>query len=155
MSKYLPEKGYEWVVGEELQNINWLEQTDTQPIGYIVKVNLEYPIELHDKHNDFPLAPERIHVHDKMYSQKQVDIKSQYSIGRSDMTAKLIPNLMDKKEYVVHYRNLKFYLENGMKLTKVHAVIKFEQSDWMKKYITLNQLNRMKANNEFEIEFSS
>ena len=153
MSTYLPEKGYEWVVGEELQNINWLEQTDTQPIGYIVKVDLEYPKELHEKHTDFPLAPERIHVHDKMYSQKQVDIKSQYNIGRSDLTAKLIPNLMDKKEYVVHYRNLKFYLEHGLKLTKVHAAIKFQQSDWMKPYISLNQLMRMNATNEFEIEF--
>ena len=82
MSKFLPEKDFEWVVGEELQKINWLEQTDTQPIGYIVKVDLDYPEELHDKHNDLPLAPERIHVHDKMYSQKQVDIKSQYNIAR-------------------------------------------------------------------------
>ena len=67
MSKYLPEKGYEWVVGQELQSINWLEQTDTQPIGYIVKVDLEYPEELHEKHKDLPLATERIHVSDKLY----------------------------------------------------------------------------------------
>ena len=140
MSKYLPEKGYEWVVGEELQNINWLEQSDTQPIGYIVKVDLDYPEELHEKHNDFPLAPERIHVHDSMFSERQVDIKAQYNIGRSDQTAKLIPNLMAKKQYVLHYRNLRFYLEHGLKLTKVHAAIKFQQRDWMKPYISLNQL---------------
>ena len=88
-----------------------------------------------------------------MLSEKQLVIRSQYNIARSDLNAKLIPNLMNKKEYVVHYSNLRFYLEHGMKLTKVHCAIRFEQSAWMARYILKNQGLRMNAQNEFETEF--
>ncbi len=66
---------------------------------------------------------------------------------------KLVPNLMDKIRYVVHYINLQFYLEHGMRLTKVHRVISFEQSKWLSKYIELNQRLRAAATNEFEKDF--
>ncbi len=153
MMQSLPEKGFEWVPVDDLGKIDWLAQTDTQPIGYILKVDLEYPPELHVAHNDLPLAPERIHVTENMISPKQVTIRSQYNIPRADLNAKLIPNLMNKKEYVLHYRNLKYYLQMGMKLTKVHCAIKFQQSPWMAKYIMKNQALRANAQNEFETEF--
>ena len=47
---------------------------------------------------------------------------------------KLIPNLGNKTNYVLHYRNFQLYLFLGMKLTKIHKVLKFKRSDWMKKY---------------------
>ena len=55
-----------------------------------------------------------------------------------DDIKKLIPNLGDKTNYVVHYKNLQLYLSLGMKLTKMHKVLKFKHSDWMKKYIDFN-----------------
>jgi hypothetical protein len=66
---------------------------------------------------------------------------------------KLVPNLMPKKGYVVHYRNLKLYLSLGMQLTKVHRVMGFKQSTWLKPYIDFNTEKRKAAKNEFEKDF--
>ena len=63
---------------------------------------------------------------------------------------KLIPNLGNKTNYVLHYRNLQLYLSLGMKLTKIHKVLRFKQSDWMKKYIGFNTEKRTHVPNNFE-----
>ena len=68
-------------------------------------------------------------------------------------TKKLIPNVGNKTNYVVHYRNLRLYLSLGKKLTKIHKVLEFKQSDWMKKYIDFNTEKRMNAANDFEKDF--
>ena len=65
----------------------------------------------------------------------------------------LIPNLVNKTNYVFHYRNLQLYLSLGMKLTKIHRILKFNQSGWMKKYIDFNTEKRMGAANDFEKYF--
>ena len=79
------------------------------------------------------------------YCKKTAD---NYEIKVGDVK-KLIPNLGKKTNYVVHYRNLQLYLSLGMKLTKIHRVLKFKQSDWMKKYIGFNTEKRMNATNDF------
>ena len=126
MSKPLPTYGFKWMKDSEL-NI-W------EKIPCILEVDLEYPKELHDLHNDYPLAPERVKI---------------------NKTEKLTPNLWDKKKYVIHYENLKQYLRLGLKLTRIHRGIKFKESQWLKKYIDLNTGLRTKARNEFEKDFLS
>ena len=75
-----------------------------------------------------------------------------YEIKVGDVK-KLIPNLGNKTNYEVHYRNLQLYLSLRMKLTKIHRVLKFKQSDWMKNFIHFNTEKRMNAANDSEEDF--
>ena len=79
-------------------------------------------------------------------------IANKYEIKVGDVK-NLISNLRNKTNYVVHYRNLQLYLSLGMKLSKIHRVLKFKQSDWMKNYIDFNTEKRMNAANDFEKDF--
>ena len=72
-------------------------------------------------------------------------IADEYGIKVGDVM-KLIPNLGNKTNYVLHYRNLQLYLSLGMKLTKIPKMLKFKQSNWMKKYIDFNNEKKNAAN---------
>ena len=111
--------------------------SENSSIGYILEVDLEYPSELHDLHNDYPLAPEKLEITQNMLSKHCFNIENQYRIKIGGVN-KLVPSLGNKSKYVVHYRNLQFYLSLGMKLTKVHRILRSKQSDWLKKYIDFN-----------------
>ena len=97
-----------------------------------MQVDLEYPDELHELHNDYPLAPEKLAVSSDMLSNYCKKDAHKYEIKVGDLK-KVIPNLANKTNFAVHYRNLQLYLFLGMKLTKIHRVLKFKQSDWMEK----------------------
>ena len=118
----------------------------------ILEVDLEYPQGLHDLHNDYPVAPEKVKVSRGMLSEycKKIADKYKISIG---LVNKLIPTLRDKKEYVLHYRNLQLYLDLGLKIKKVHRVLKFDQSPWLKQYIDFKTEKRKHAKNTFEKDF--
>ena len=81
---------------------------------------------------------------------KKIADKYNMSIG---LVNKLIPTLKDKKEYVLHYRNLKLYLDLGLKIKKVHRVLEFDQSPWLKQYIDFNTNKQKNAKNSFENDF--
>ena len=87
-----------------------------------------------------------------MLSKHCSDIANKYGIKVGEVN-KLIPNLGNKKNYVVHYRNLQLYLSLGMKLTKIHKILEFKQSDWLKKFVDFNTEKRKNANNKFEENF--
>ena len=154
---------YGWAMSEYLTygRFNWLKNVDgfdlnliseKSPIWYFLKVDLKYPDELHKLHNDYPLAPEKLAVSSDMLSKYCKKIADKYEIKVGDVK-KLIPNLGNKTNYVVHYRNLQLYLSLGMKLTKIHRVLKFKQSDWMKKYIDFNNEKIKNTANSFEKDF--
>ena len=100
------------------------ELDDWKHLCCFLDIDLEYPEDLHDLHNDYPLAPESIKIRN---------------------VERLIPNLNNKTNYVVHYENLKLYESLGLKITKIHRGIKFEESAWLEEYINLNTTLRIEA----------
>ena len=133
MSEKLPTHGFKWLTSGEMENLfnNQIVQV-WESIPCILEVDLEYPEKLHDSQNDYPLCPERVDC---------------------NKVEKLIPNLRDKKNYVIHYKNLMQCLRLGMKLKKIHRGIKFVESDFMKSYIDMNTNLRTQAKNNFEKDF--
>ena len=150
MSEYLSYEGFEWL--KNVDEFDVMSISEKSLIGYLFEVDLEYPDESHQLHNDYPLAPEKLPASSDMLSKNCKKIPDKYGI-RGGHVKKLIPNLGNKTNYVVHYRNLQLYLSLGMKLTKIHRVLEFKQSDWMKKYIDFNTKKRMNAANDFEKDF--
>ena len=90
------------------------------------QTDLEYPDKLHVLHNDFPLAAEKLSVPYDMLSDYCKKIADKYRIRIGDVK-KVIPNLSNKTNYVVNYRNLRLCFSSWMKLTKIHRVLKFNQ----------------------------
>ena len=127
-----------------------LNTSDDAEYGYILEVDLDYPAEIHDAHNDYPLAAEHLTIDPEMLSPLQ---SKMHEKKKTPSTKKLAPNLMHKKNYIIHYRNLKYYLEQGMELKHVHRVLKFRQSPWLKPFIDFNTEMRANAKSEFEKDF--
>ena len=150
MSDYLPYGGFKWL--KNVDNFDVNSVSEKSPIGYILEVDLEYPDELHVLHNDYPLAPEKLAIPYDMLSDYCKKIADEYGIKVGDVM-KLIPNLGNKTNYVLHYRNLQLHLSLGMKLTQIHRVLKFKQSDWMKKCIDFNTEERTSAASNLEKDF--
>ena len=134
MSQKLPVHSFEWLTDREIKNLFKVQVVQFwERTPCILEVDLEYPEELHDLHNDYPLCPERVEC-DK-------GVK------------KLIPNLRHKNNYVVHYKTLMQYLNLGMELKKIHRGIRFIECDFLKPYIDMNTNLRTKAKNNFEKDF--
>ena len=138
MSQSLPTHGFKWIkdlTKDKLMDI--LEKANHSMSNhgrkeYIFEVDLEYLPDLWTAHNDYPLAPEKMIVNG---------------------VEKLICHFKPRKHYVVHYRNLRQYLEMGMRITAVHRGISFNQSSWMEPYIRKNTEHRKTAANSFEKDF--
>ena len=122
MTQYLPFGVFKWMSQKEINKFGLASIKEDSPNGYILEVNLEYPSELHNLHNDYPLAPEKLKINQNMLSKYYSDIANKYGVKIGEVI-KLIPNLGNKKNYVIHYRNLQLYISLGMKVTKVHRIL--------------------------------
>ena len=113
--------------------------------GVILKLDLEHPQELHDLHNNYPLAPEKMKVTKDMLSPYCESEKEKFNISIGQVH-KLIPVLNKKERCVLHYRNLQLHTDLGLKVKKVHRVLEFNQSPWLKQYLNFNTQKRTQAN---------
>ena len=129
MSQPLPAGGFHWVVVVKYKISELATRTDK---GYMLEVDVSYPRELHDLHNNLPFMCERMMING---------------------VEKLVPNLKDKKNYVIHIKALDQAQQHGLVLDKVHRAIEFDQSPWLKIYIDFNTKLRTAATNDFEKDF--
>jgi hypothetical protein len=148
MIRKLPYGGFEWVNNVD---VNYVKNFDSNgEDGIFVKCDIEYPEELHDLHNEYPLAPESRVINKEELSPYQVNQIVIHKEKHNDKIKKLVPNLYHKKEYVCHIKNLQYYISKGLKITKIHNVLKFKQSNWLEPYINFNTEMRKQSKNEFE-----
>ena len=133
MTEKLPVRGFKWVNDISKMNEDFVKDYDKNDNkGYILEVDVVYPNKLQNLHSDLPFLPERMVINN---------------------TKKLVCNLNDKKNYVVHINLSKQALDHGLKLRKVYRVIEFDQEAWLKEYIDINTELRKKATNDFEKDF--
>ena len=149
MSQRLPTGNFKWLNPEMVNLGNYTENSDK---GIILEVDLEYPEELHQLHDDYPCAPEKMIIKNEMLSDYARKLKEEHSVS-SGKVSKLVTILFNKEKYVLHYRNLQLYLSLGLKLKKIHRVLEFDQSPWLKEYIDFNTEMIKKAKNSFEKDF--
>ena len=129
MSQPLPTGGLKWVDVNPNEISDLATRTDK---GYVLEVDVSYPKDLHDSHNDLPFMCERMEVNG---------------------VEKLVPNLRDKKSYVIHIQALNQVLQHRLRLDGIHRAIEFDQSPWLKAYIDFNTQLRTAATNDFEKDF--
>ncbi|KYN12413.1 hypothetical protein ALC57_15418 [Trachymyrmex cornetzi] len=123
---------FRWI--KDVANFDASAIAPDSPTGYILEVDLEYPQHLRDQHIDLPFCPMRHKPPGK----------------RED---KLLAMLYDKQRYVIHYRNLQQCTRHGLRVTKIHRILQFAQSPWLREYIELNTQFRTRAKNDFEKNF--
>ena len=129
MSQPLPTGGFKWVDVNPNEISELATRTDK---GYLLEVDVSYPKELHNPHNDLPFMCERMEING---------------------VEKLVPNLRDKNNYVIHIQALNQVLQHGLRLDGIHRAIEFDQSPWLKTHIDFNTQLRTAATNDFEKDF--
>ena len=151
MSPPLPKKGFHWKrvmpSEEQIMKMKW----DSKK-GWMLEVDLDYPEELNEAHNDYPLALENKAIKPEQMSEHQRRLRVDLDLAMPN-TEKVVMTLEDKDKYVVHYTNLQFYLSQGMRLKKVHRVIEFDQEPWTEPYIRMNTEFRKQAKSDFDTDF--
>ena len=151
-SQPLPIGNFRFLSEQQIRDFNLDIIKADAAIGYILECDVEYPTKLHDEHNDYPMAPDHLTVTREMLSPFSLDL---FDPTRSwTPTQKLIPNLLDKQKYVVHYRNLQLYKKHGLVVTKIHRILSFTQSAWLKPWIDLCNEQRRTAGSEFESDLA-
>ena len=119
---------------------------DGNEFGYFIECNLEYPAEIKEKTKNFPFCPYQTKADPDLFSGYMNSVNQ----PNYKPTSKLMCDVTNKSKYMIHYRMFKFYLNQGMKVTKIHTIYRFKQSPWLGKYIDHNTLKRTVAKTNFK-----
>ena len=160
LSKPLPHSEFSWLDDSQLEYFsnpdNIKNIPDDGEWGYYFEVDLTYPNDIKNKTADFPLAPLSGEVTMDMFSEFMKEFyKELRDHGQSEYKPcrKLLMTQYDKENYLVHFAILKFYLQMGMILKRVHRIIKFRQKPFLKLYIDTNSQKRADSKNAFEKDY--
>ena len=145
----LPMGEFRWLTRDEIDSLDIVNHSRTAAYGYFLEVDLKYPRELHDLHNEFPLAPEKMRLDDGYLSRYTLNLREKLGLRSKVGGTKLVATLMDKSRYILHYEILKLYLRLGMQILNIYRGIRFRQGEFLKPYITLNNQSRKKATHSF------
>lgn len=148
----LPIGEYQWLTDRELKDFDITKEDLDGNIGYFVECDLRYPSSLHKKHSNFPLAPEFLQVEEKDLSPYQIHALQITQKSNTYKDCKLMCTYFDRQNYVLHGRNLKLYIELGLKLLKIHRVLKFRQESFIAPYIEETTRQRQLASTKFDID---
>lgn len=150
-SKYLPTGDYDWVPPSLFSQIDFLNWPEHSSHGFILEVDLDYPSSLHLTHSSFPLAPERMTINESdlsPYAKKTHNLI--FNKSKVPSSSRLATTLHPKKRYIIHYITLQSYVSLGLKLVKIHKVLKFAQSAFLAPYIDFCTLQRQLAKSDFK-----
>ena len=143
---------YRWLSQDEINKLDFKMLPSEGDIGYIVEADLIYPSDIHEQTADFPFCLERMHITDEMLSKYSLDLKNK--LGLFDTRSKkLVGTMYDKKNYIIHSRLLSYFLNNGMKVTKIHKALAFYQKTWLKDYMDKNTKLRQQADSKIMRDF--
>lgn len=147
----LPHRDFRWLSQDEIESLDVENFNADEDVGLILEVDLSYPDHLHDKHKYYPMAPDNISITEDMLSPyAKTFLSNNTDVQKFHPQTRLAPNLYDKPYYVVHIRNLQFYLKHGLELKKVRRVISFYQSMWLKTFIDFNIQKRRLSQTSFD-----
>ncbi len=150
MRQALPISNFRFLSDQELENFDIMSVKNDSATGYILEVDLFYPDHLHDSHNDFPLAPQKMRISVDQWSPWMHKVAEIYKLRKKDGAEKLITSFYEKKNYVVHISTLQLYIKLGLVVNRLHKVLSFRQIAWMKEFIDFNSAKRKEAVSKFE-----
>ena len=146
MSKPLPYKKFKW--SNDASEGMTLNENDLKTGIY--EVDIEIPENLHNKFKDFSVCPDIKSIDENNSSDYQKYLNDKLNTKYNEKDKKLILDLLPKKNYKVYYKNLEYYLKLGIKVTKVHKILTFDEKSFLKEYIDLNTNLRKYAKNDLE-----
>lgn len=150
MSQHLPISDFRSLNEAEWSSIDWHNIDTKSDKGYILEVDLHYPEHLHIDHNSYVLAPEHFTISLDMLSPYAKQCYKELNHSKTYKANKLTCTFLPRKHYVTHFANLKFYLQQGLILTKIHSVLSFTQKAFLKPYIDYCTQKRKASTSSFQ-----
>ena len=150
MIEKLPLCDFRFLDEDEISTFDIMSIDPKGNTGYFIECDLLYPPELHDQHSDLPLCPNHLEITREILSDVSIQLGKKARTKFQTARRKLAPTLLDKTKYVCHSSNLQYYIQHGIILKRIHRILSFTQTDWLKCYIDFNTEKRKNSRNSFE-----